>query len=65
MNVVQPAGTEGEVKLLNPLTMENIEDAVLAEGLASRAEIDKIVAELYEFARATGTVGSAPRVVEA
>jgi ubiquinone/menaquinone biosynthesis C-methylase UbiE len=24
MNVVQPAGSEGEVKLLNPLTMENI-----------------------------------------
>jgi len=65
MNVVQPAGTQGEVKLLNPLTMENIADAVLAEGLASCVEIDQIVAELYEFARAPGTVGSAPRVVEA
>jgi ubiquinone/menaquinone biosynthesis C-methylase UbiE len=65
MNVVQPAGTEGEVKLLSPLTMENIADAVLAEGLASRAEIDQIVVELYEFARAPGTVGSAARVVEA
>ena len=65
MNVVQPAGTEGEVKLLSPLTMENIADAVLAEGLASRVEIDQIVAELYEFARAPGTVGCAARVVEA
>lgn len=59
MNVVQPAGTEGEVKLLNALTMENIADAVLAEGLASRPEIDEIVADLYEFAHAPGTVGSA------
>lgn len=65
MNVVQPAGTEGEVKLLSPLTMEYIADAVLAEGLASRAEIDQLVAELYEFARSLGTVGSGPRVVEA
>jgi ubiquinone/menaquinone biosynthesis C-methylase UbiE len=65
MNVVQPAGAEGEVKLLTPLTMENIADAVLAEGLASRAEIVQLVAELYEFARAPGTVGAGPRVVEA
>lgn len=64
MNVVQPAGTEGEVKLLSPLTMENIADAVLTEGLASRAEIDQLVTELYEFARAPGTVGCAARVVE-
>jgi len=65
VSVAQPAGTEGEVKLVNALTMENITDAVLAEGLASRVEIDQIVAELYEFARAPGAVGSGPRVVEA
>jgi ubiquinone/menaquinone biosynthesis C-methylase UbiE len=65
MNVVQPAGSDGEVKLLNPLTMENIADAVLAEGLASADEVDRLVAELYEFARTPGTVASMPRVVEA
>jgi hypothetical protein len=65
MNVVQPAGSDGEVKLLNPLTMENIADAVLAEGLASPDEVDRLVAELYDFARTPGTVASMPRVVEA
>ena len=65
MNVVQPAGTDGEVKLITPLTMENIAEAVLGEGLASRAEIDGIVADLYAFARAAGTVASGARVVEA
>jgi len=65
MNVVHPAGSDGEVKLLNPLTMENIADAVLAEGLASVSEVDRLVAELYEFARTPGTVASMPRVVEA
>lgn len=64
MNVVQPAGTEGEVKLISPLTMEAIADAVLAEGLASQEEIEQVVAELYEFARTPGTVGCMPRVVE-
>ena len=65
MSVVQPAGLEGEVKLLSPLTMENIADAVMVEGLASRAEIDQIVDELYTYARTPGTIGCAPRVVEA
>jgi len=51
--------------LLNPLTMENIADAVLAEGLASVSEVDRLVSELYEFARTPGTVASMPRVVEA
>ena len=40
MNVVQPAGTNGEVKRMTPVTMENIRDAVLAEELASRDDID-------------------------
>jgi SAM-dependent methyltransferase len=65
VNVVQPTGITGEVKLISPLTMENIADAVLAEGLASRVEIDQLIDELYEFARAPGTVGCTPRVVQA
>lgn len=65
MNVVQPAGIAGEVKLISPLTMEAIADSVLAEGLASHAEIEQLVAELYDFARSPNTVGCMPRVVEA
>lgn len=65
MSVTQPAGLDGEVKLLTPLTMENIADAVIAEGLAGRTEIDQIVGELYEYARTPGTIGCGPRVIEA
>ena len=65
MNVVQPAGTHGEVKLITPITMENIADAVLAERLASRKEIQRLVSELYAFAQDRSTVVSFPRVVEA
>jgi len=65
MHVVQPAGWDAEVKLINPLTMENIADAVVAEGLARRAELDHLIAALYEQARQPHTVMSLPRVVQA
>lgn len=65
MNVVQPAGTEGEVKLITPITMECIANAVLTEGLASRQEIEQLVSELYEFAHTPGTLAAVARVVQA
>lgn len=64
MNVVQPAGTQGDVKLLPALTLENVADAVTAEGLASRAQIDQLVHELYELARTPDALVSGPRIVE-
>jgi hypothetical protein len=62
---VQPIGIQGEVKLLNPITMENIADAVLEEGLATGEEIEEVVRELYAFAADDGTVAGVPRVVQA
>jgi hypothetical protein len=46
------------------LTMENIADAVMAEGLATAQEIERIVADLYAFADAPATLGSMPRIFE-
>ncbi|MBV9034185.1 MAG: methyltransferase domain-containing protein [Acidobacteriaceae bacterium] len=65
MNLVQPAATRGEVKLITPITMENIADAVESEGLATRAELERLTDELYEFAHMPGTIGCIPRVIEA
>jgi 2-polyprenyl-3-methyl-5-hydroxy-6-metoxy-1,4-benzoquinol methylase len=65
MDVVQPAGTRGEVKLINPLTLESIADTVLQDGIASREEIDSLIDELYEFAENPRTVVGLPRVVRA
>ena len=65
MNVVQPAGNRGEVTLIAALTMENVADAVLAEGLASRDELDRVTDELYALARDQRTVMSLPRIVQA
>jgi SAM-dependent methyltransferase len=64
-NVVQPAGIEGEVKLLTAVTMENIADSVVTEGLAGRNEVDEVIARLYELALDSRTFLSVPRVVQA
>jgi hypothetical protein len=62
---IRSAGTTGEVKLLTPLTMENIAGSVIAAGLASEEETKQLVAELYQYAQTAGTIASAPRIIEA
>ena len=61
----QPIGIDGEVKLLNALTMENIADTVVSLGLASRDEVASIVQDLYDFAASPNTVAGTPRIVQA
>src|SRR5262249_42591040 len=63
--VSQPAGVDGDAKLMAALTLENIAESVVAEGLASRAEMDGLIAELHALARDGRTLASAARVVEA
>ncbi len=65
LNVIQPAALEGDIKLLTPITLENIAGALVEEGLASEIEVGALAAELYEFARTPGTVGTIPRIFEA
>jgi len=64
MTVVQPAGTEEDVKLINPVTMESIGEAVVAAGLASPQEVDRLVADLYAAARDDRVLLSMPRIVQ-
>jgi SAM-dependent methyltransferase len=65
LNVVQPMGTQGEVKLINPITLECIADPILQDGLASAQEIEATVQELYKFAANPRTLAGVPRVVQA
>lgn len=65
VHVVQPAAMEGEAKLINPLTMENLVETVVADGLASRDEVHRIIDDMYAYARDPGTVVSLPRIVQA
>jgi len=65
ISVVQPMAIEGDAKLLNPLTMQQIAETVVSDGLAQRDEVDSIVEELYRFARDRGTIAGLPRIVQA
>ena len=65
MSVAQHATREGSEKVLIPLTLEFIADAAAAERLATRADIDALVAEMYEYARDPNTVLSGPRTIQA
>lgn len=64
MHIVQPAGFSGEVKLLAPITLEAIADAVLAQGAATVEELDRLVDLLYADAKEDGPVQSLPRIVQ-
>ena len=64
MNVVQPAGFSGEVKVVAPITMEMVADAMVAADVATSEEVDRTIDELYAFANTEGTVQSLPRIVQ-
>ena len=64
VSVVQPMGLTGEAKLMNPITMENIADAAIAEGLTTREEADRLVADLHAFAADPRTLAGVPRVFQ-
>jgi SAM-dependent methyltransferase len=64
MNVIQPAGFDGEVKMIAPITLEAIADSVLSAGLCTVDELNQTVDDLYAFAADDGSVLSIPRVVQ-
>ena len=65
VSVAQPTGIEGEMKFISAITMENIADTVIGQGLVSREEVNLIVPELYEFAANPASVAGTPRIVQA
>lgn len=64
LNIVQPVALEGEVKLIGPLTMENVAGAVVEAEVASHAELAALIEELYVFAADPRTLLGAPRVIQ-
>jgi hypothetical protein len=64
LNVVQPVHMHGEGKLMAPLTMSRISDALTAEGLATVDEAQQILTELNHVAADSETVISLPRVFQ-
>ncbi len=46
------------------MTLVNVADAVVAEGLAGRQEVDELIAELARFTEEEGTLISLPRIFQ-
>ena len=64
LNVIQPAHIHGEGKLMAPLTMSRISNALTAEGLATESEVQQILHGLNEAAANCETVMSLPRIFQ-
>lgn len=64
VNVVHPSDVDGDAKLLNALTMENIADAVVSDGLATRDEVDQLVMMLDKCAHDRSTLASITRTIQ-
>ena len=65
VNVVQPTrGGRSAEKELSLSTMVNIADSVVLEGLASREEVDAVIAELTAFTADSRCVVACPRVFQ-
>lgn len=62
--VVQAADLVGESKVMPALTLENIRGTALRHGVATAAEIDRLVDELYSLARDETTYVANPRMVQ-
>jgi ubiquinone/menaquinone biosynthesis C-methylase UbiE len=64
VSVVQPMGLTGDVKLISPITVENITEAVVSAGLGSTEEMAALARELYTDAANPATLSGMPRVFQ-
>ena len=64
LNVIQPAHIKSEGKLMAPLTMSRISEALIAEELAARDEAQQILADLNHIAADSETLISLPRIFQ-
>lgn len=64
VQVVQVAHLDEEGKLMAEITMENISEALLEEGLATGEETRRIVREIREFRTGADTIMSLPRIMQ-
>ena len=64
VSVAQPVALDGPLKMANYLTLDRIAKAVIAEGVASLAEVQALLAELLVLTEDSTTLLSVPRIVQ-
>lgn len=65
MKLCHPAAMVGGIKLLTCVTLENIAEAVLQDGLATKEQLRATIEELYAFAHDPHTIIAGPHVFQA
>jgi hypothetical protein len=65
MRLAHPVALVGGIKLLTCVTLEQIAEAVLQDGLVSEQELRQTIDELHAFSRDPHTVLGGPRVFQA
>lgn len=65
MKLAHPVALQGGIKLLTCVTLENIADTILADGLVTSEDLRETVEELYAFARDPHTLLGGPLVFQA
>jgi ubiquinone/menaquinone biosynthesis C-methylase UbiE len=64
VDISQPLGLSGDAKVVNALTMEGIGPRVVTAGLATDAEVGRIVDDLYAVAEDPTVLASIVRVIQ-
>jgi SAM-dependent methyltransferase len=60
----QPVGFERDIKLVTPITLETVADAMVEEGLATQEELDALLEDLYALVEDPRTITAFPRIVQ-
>ena len=61
LRLTQPVFMAGPAKRINQITLENVQDAILAAGVTTTDEIDAIMTELEAFTEDPDTIVAFPR----
>jgi SAM-dependent methyltransferase len=64
IRTAQPVFVDGPAKRIHQITLENVRDAMAAEGVASAAEVDALAAELEVFCAEPDTIVAFPRIFQ-
>jgi ubiquinone/menaquinone biosynthesis C-methylase UbiE len=65
LGVAQPVFMDGPEKRIHQLTLENVRDAMHAEGVATPQEMEMLASALETFSSDTDTISSFPRIFQA
>lgn len=64
VSINQPVATDGDVKLIQHVTLLRTADAIVQASLATRAEIDALSADLYTISTDGESLMALPRIVQ-